>query len=255
MARAAVLGRLNWLVGTVAAVRDETPTARTLVLDVPGWPGHAAGQHVDVRLTAPDGYSAQRSYSIASAADGSRLELTVQRLADGEVSPYLAQTLEVGYPLELRGPIGGWFVWDPADPADPAPVLLVAGGSGIVPLMAMIRARAAAASKVPFRLVYSVRSPDTVIYSGELLAREQASEPDGVSVTYVYTRTAPPRSDVPPGRISPAALAVDGWLPRQAPAVFACGPTGYVEAVAGILTRAGHDPGVIKTERFGPTGG
>jgi len=252
MARAAVLGRLNWLVGTVTAVRDETATARTIVLDVPGWPGHAPGQHVDVRLTAPDGYSAQRSYSIASASAGSRLELTVQRLEDGEVSPYLAQTLEVGYPLELRGPIGGWFVWDPADPA---PVLLVAGGSGIVPLMAMIRARAAADSKVPFRLVYSVRSPDTVIYSGELLAREQAGESDGVSVTYVYTRTAPPGSDGPARRIGPAALTADGWLPKQAPAVFGCGPTGYVEAVAGILTRAGHDPGLIKTERFGPTGG
>src|SRR5450755_803037 len=140
MARAAVLGRLNWLTATVSAVRDETATARTIVLDVPGWPGHAAGQHVDVRLTAPDGYSAQRSYSIASAPAGSRLELTVQRLEDGEVSPYLAQILEVGYPLELRGPIGGWFVWDAAGLR---PVLLVAGGSGIVPLMAMIRTRAA----------------------------------------------------------------------------------------------------------------
>ncbi|HEY5362422.1 MAG TPA: ferredoxin reductase [Streptosporangiaceae bacterium] len=255
MARAAVLGRLNWLIATVSAVRDETATARTIVLDVPGWPGHAAGQHVDVRLTAPDGYSAQRSYSIASAPAGSRLELTVQRLEDGEVSPYLAQILEVGYPLELRGPIGGWFVWDAAGLR---PVLLVAGGSGIVPLMAMIRTRAAAGSQAPFRLVYSVRSPDTVIYSSELherQARARAGDPDGVSVSYVYTRTAPPGSDVPPGRIGPDALAVAGWLPGQAPAVFVCGPTGYVEAAADILTRAGHDPGRIKTERFGPTGG
>jgi ferredoxin-NADP reductase len=250
MARAAVLGRLTWLVGKVTAVRDETATARTIVLDVPGWPGHAAGQHVDVRLTAEDGYSAQRSYSIASAPDGSRLELTVQRLPDGEVSPYLAQTLAVGYPLELRGPIGGWFVWDPASTV---PVLLVAGGSGIVPLMAMIRARAAAGSRVPFRLVYSVRSPADVIYAAELLDRERAG--DGLSVTYVYTRAAPPGSAVPAGRISAPVLDVDGWRPRQAPAVFACGPTGYVEAVAGLLTDAGHDPGRIKTERFGPTGG
>jgi ferredoxin-NADP reductase len=253
MARAAVLGRLTWLVGTVTAVRDETATARTIVLDVPGWPGHAPGQHVDVRLTAEDGYSAQRSYSIASAADGSRLELTVQRLDDGEVSSYLAQTLAVGYPLELRGPIGGWFVWDPADVS---PVLLVAGGSGIVPLMAMIRTRAAAGRTVPFRLVYSVRSPGTVIYTGELQERaDGGDQAGGLSLSYVYTRTAPPGSAVPAGRITPAVLAVPGWLPRQAPEVFVCGPTGYVEAVASLLTRAGHDADRIKTERFGPTGG
>jgi ferredoxin-NADP reductase len=250
MARAAVLGRLTWLVATVTALRDETATARTIVLDVPGWPGHAPGQHVDVRLTAEDGYSTQRSYSIASAPDGSRLELTVQRLDDGEVSSYLAQTLAVGYPLELRGPIGGWFTWDPADAG---PALLVAGGSGIVPLMAMIRTRADAGSTAPFRLVYSVRSPDTVIYASELAERAQAG--DGLKVSYVYTRTAPPGSAVPVGRIAPAALAVPGWLARQAPEVFVCGPTGYVEAVASLLTRAGHDAGRIKTERFGPTGG
>jgi len=168
MARAAVLGRLNWLVGEVTELRDETATARTIVLSVPGWPGHAPGQHVDVRLTAEDGYSAQRSYSIASAADGSRVELTVQRLPDGEVSPYLAESLVVGQPLELRGPIGGWFVWVPADPG---PVLLIAGGSGIVPLMSMIRARQQVASTAPFRLVYSVRGPADVIYAAELAER------------------------------------------------------------------------------------
>src|SRR5215472_5661155 len=140
MARAAVLGRLTWRVATVADVRDETATARTIVLDVPGWPGHRPGQHVDVRLTAPDGYQAQRSYSIASAPGGSRIELTVQRLRDGEVSPYLTQTMEVGDRLELRGPVGGWFVWYPDDTV---PVLLMAGGSGAVPLMSMIRTRAA----------------------------------------------------------------------------------------------------------------
>jgi ferredoxin-NADP reductase len=250
MARAAVLGRLNWLVSEVRAVRDETATARTIVLDVPGWPGHVAGQHVDVRLTAEDGYSAQRSYSIASAPDGSRLELTVQRLAGGEVSPYLAQTLQVGYPLELRGPIGGWFVWDPAATA---PVLLVAGGSGIVPLMAMIRARAAAGSMVPFRLVYSVRTPGDLIYAAELREREQAG--DGLEVAYVYTRQAPPGWDAPAGRITRAVLTAAGWLAQQAPEVFVCGPTGFVEAASGLLTDAGHDPDRIKTERFGPTGG
>jgi ferredoxin-NADP reductase len=248
MARAAVLGRLTWLVGKVTGRRDETPTARTIVLDVSGWPGHAPGQHVDVRLTAEDGYSAQRSYSIASAADGSRVELTVQRLPDGEVSPYLAQVLAVGYPLELRGPIGGWFVWDPDDPA---PVLLVAGGSGIVPLMAMIRARSAAGGSAPFRLVYSARGPGEVIYAAELAEREQA----GVSVRYAYTRTAPPGSGRPAGRIGAADLAADGWLASQEPAIFACGPTGFVTAAASLLTAAGHDPGRIKTERFGPTGG
>jgi ferredoxin-NADP reductase len=249
MARAAVLGRLTWLVGTVTQVRDETPTARTIALDVPGWRGHSAGQHVDIRLTAEDGYSAQRSYSIASAPDGQRLELTIQRLEDGEVSPYLSEVLKVGDPLELRGPIGGWFVWDPDDPA---PVLLVGGGSGIVPLMSMVRARVQEGSTIPFRLVYSVRSPDQVIYGPELAKR--AAGGDGFSLTYVYTRTAPPGSDRRPGRITPDLLAAQGWLPRQAPAVFVCGPTGYVEAVAGQLTSAGHDPGRIKTERFGPTG-
>jgi ferredoxin-NADP reductase len=240
------------MVGEVAAVRDETSTARTIALHVPGWPGHAPGQHVDVRLTAEDGYSAQRSYSIASAPDGARLELTVQRLPDGEVSPYLAETLTVGDPLELRGPIGGWFVWNQADAA---PVLLVAGGSGIVPLMAMIRARSDVGSKIPFRLVYSVRTPDTAIYSAELLEREHGGAgADGLDVTYVYTRQAPPGSARPAGRVTAGVLAADGWLPKQNPAVFVCGPTGYVEAAADLLTGAGHDPRFIKTERFGPTG-
>jgi ferredoxin-NADP reductase len=247
VARAAVLGRLNWLVGEVTALRDETATARTIVLDVPGWRGHAAGQHVDVRLTAEDGYSAQRSYSIASAADGARLELTVQRLPDGEVSPYLAESLVVGQPLELRGPIGGWFVWEPADPG---PVLLIAGGSGVVPLMAMIRAREQAGSKAPFRMVYSVRGPDDVIYAAELAARAA----DGLALSLVYTRTAPAGEKVRVGRISGPVLAADGWRARDAPAVFACGPTGFVEAAADLLTRMGHDAGRIKTERFGPTG-
>jgi ferredoxin-NADP reductase len=250
MARAAVLGRLTWEVGTVTALRDETSTARTIALDLPDWRGHLAGQHVDVRLTAEDGYSAQRSYSIASAPDGNKLELTVQRLPDGEVSSYLAGDLQVGYPLELRGPIGGWFVWEPASPG---PVLLVAGGSGVVPLMAMIRTREAAGSRAPFRLVYSVRSPGDVLYAEELAARQRRG--DGLDVTYVYTRTTPPRWPVPPGRISTGVLTPPGWTPDRKPAVFVCGPTGFVEAAANLLTGAGHDPGVIKTERFGPTGG
>jgi ferredoxin-NADP reductase len=262
MARAAVLGRLTWRVGTVAAVRDETATARTIVLDVPGWPGHLPGQHVDVRLTAPDGYSAQRSYSIASASGQAAVptvELTVQRLADGEVSPYLTQTLAVGYPLELRGPVGGWFVWDPTGPVGPAgpagaaPVLLVAGGSGVVPLMAMIRARAATGNRAPFRLIYSVRDPGAAIYAGELADRERAG--DGLAVTHVYTRSAPPGSPDPAGRISAAVIGSAGWAPELRPAVFVCGPTGFVETAADLLVGAGHDPRAIKTERFGPSGG
>ncbi len=165
MARAAVLGRLSWLVARLADISDETATARTLILEVPGWPGHLPGQHIDVRLTAEDGYSTQRSYSIASAPAGSRLELTIQRLDDGEVSPYLAGVLSRGDPLELRGPVGGYFAWHPADPA---PVLLIGGGSGVVPLMAMVRTRIASGSQAPMRLIYSTRSRDTLLYAAEL---------------------------------------------------------------------------------------
>ena len=250
MAGTAVLGRLTWQVGTVTALREESSTARTIVVGLPRWPGHLAGQHVDVRLTAEDGYSAQRSYSIASAPANGNLELTVQRLPDGEVSSYLADVLEVGYPLELRGPIGGWFVWEPDIQA---PVMLVAGGSGVVPLMAMIRTREAAGSKVPFRLVYSVRSPDTELYKDELTERQRRG--DGLDVTYVYTRTTPPGWPVPPGRINAGVLESAGWPPGRHPAVFVCGPTPFVEAVANQLVNAGHDSRLIKTERFGPTGG
>jgi ferredoxin-NADP reductase len=248
VARAAVLGRLSWLAGEVTALRDETATARTIVLSVPGWPGHAAGQHVDVRLTAEDGYSAQRSYSIASAPDDTRLELTVQRVPDGEVSPYLAGSLVLGQQVELRGPIGGWFIWEPGESR---PALLIAGGSGIVPLMSMVRARQQAASAAPFRLVYSVRGAADIIYGAELAERAAG----GLSLSYVYTRTAPPGARARAGRISGPVLAADGWRGRDHPAVFACGPTGFVEAAASLLTRMGHDASAIKTERFGPSGG
>jgi ferredoxin-NADP reductase len=243
VARAAVPGRLNWLVATVTATRDETATARTLVLDVPGWPGHRAGQHVDVKLTAEDGYSAQRSYSIASAPDGQRLELTVQRIGDGEVSPYLTGVLAPGDPVELRGPIGGWFVWDPSSTA---PVLLVAGGSGVVPLMSIIRANT---KKVPVRLICSVRSPADVLYAAELSERARVSPLD---LTYLYTRAAP--AGLPVGRISANVVAGAAWPPDGKPATFVCGPSGFVEAAADLLVAAGHDPATIKTERFGPTG-
>jgi ferredoxin-NADP reductase len=223
-------------VARLAEVREETASAQTLAFDVEGWPGHLAGQHVDVRLTAEDGYSTQRSYSIASTVDGERVELTVQRVVDGEVSPYLVDVLKVGDPLEMRGPVGGYFVWRPANTA---PVLLVAGGSGVVPLMAMIRARAAARSRVPFRLIYSARTADDVIYASELRRL-----PGGVDVAYVHTR-------VLGRRIGVADVNTHGWPASFEPDCFVCGPTGFVETVADILVALGHDPRRVKTERFG----
>src|SRR6266478_2469448 len=198
MAGAALFGRrVMWRIGTVIALHDETPTARTITLNVPDWPGHIAGQHVDVRVTAPDGYSAVRSYSIASSPNShGRVEVTVERLPNGEVSPYLTQEVAIGDRLELRGPIGGWFVWRSQQTE---PVQLVAGGSGLVPLMAMIRSRAATGSTVPFRLLYSVREPGAVLYRDEL---QTLSDDDGsVAITYAYTRAAPKDSPRPPGRI------------------------------------------------------
>jgi ferredoxin-NADP reductase len=255
MARAAVPGRLSprrlaWQVARLAGTRDETPTARTLVLDLPGWPGHLPGQHVDVRLTAEDGYRTQRSYSLAAPAGGDRVELTVQLVPDGEVSPYLTGVLAVGDPVELRGPVGGWFVWRPAQTG---PVLLVAGGSGIVPLMAMVRARQAAASRAPFRLVYSVRAPADLYYAEEL--RRAPAGGAGIEVAYVYTRAAPAGCARQPGRIGAGDIKAGGWLPESDPSCFVCGPTGFVETVANILVALGHDPGRVRTERFGPSGG
>ena len=251
MARAAVSGRLGerlrWRVATLVGQRDETPTTRTLVLDVPGWPGHLAGQHVDVRLTAEDGYSTQRSYSIASAPDGALLELTVQRVSDGEVSPYLAGDLIDGDVLELRGPVGGWFVWRPEQTE---PVLLVAGGSGIVPLMAMIRARRQAGATTPFRLLYSVRTPEDRMYFDEL----QAPDP-GLEVTFLYTRQVPEGWPRFPSRITDKDMAAVAWPPSALATSYVCGPTPFVEYAADLLVALGQAPDRIRTERFGPTGG
>jgi ferredoxin-NADP reductase len=249
VARAAVpggLGRLRWLVARLVERRDESEAARTLVFDVPGWPGHLAGQHVDVRLTAEDGYSTQRSYSMASAPAGDRVELTVARVPDGEVSPYLADTMEPGDEVELRGPVGGWFVWHPEDPA---PVLLVAGGSGIVPLMAMVRVRRDAGSRVPFRLVYSVRTPDDRYYQPEL-----GQGRGGLDISYLYTRSTSRGTARPARRIDAADLHAGGWPAEFEPSCYVCGPTGFVETTADLLVELGHDPGRIRTERFGPTG-
>jgi ferredoxin-NADP reductase len=249
MARAALLGRLNWRAAQLVAVREESASARTLVLDVPGWPGHLPGQHVDVRLTAEDGYSTQRSYSIASAPAGARLELTVERLENGEVSPYLTDGLHPGDSLELRGLVGGWFVWHPWE-LDP--VLLLGGGSGVVPLVAMVRTRIATGSTTPMRLVYSTRTPDTVLYGDRL--RRLAEQDPTLRVDLVYTRRAPPGWQGPVGRLDAARLATLAWPPADRPACFVCGPTAFAEAVANLLVDQGYAPERIKTERFGPSG-
>lgn len=231
---------------------------RTLVLDVPGWPGHRAGQHVDVRLTAEDGYQAERSYSIASAPEDRHMALTVERIDDGEVSPYLTGELGVGDKLELRGPIGGYFVWEVSRGG---PLLLVAGGSGIAPLMAMLRhratvlasANAVARHRVPVRLLYSSRRWDEVIYRDEL-ARLAEDDP-AVEVTLTLTRESPPAWTGFHRRIDRVMLAEVAWPPAERPHVFVCGPTPLVETVATLLVELGHDPARVKTERFGPTGG
>lgn len=250
MAGTAIHGGLVWRVGTLVERRRETATAHSLVLDVPDWPGHDAGQHVDVRLTAPDGYSAVRSYSIASAAQEKRLELTIEELADGEVSPYLAETAAPGDPLEIRGPIGGWFVWRPAQTE---PVQLIAGGSGIVPLMAMIRTRAQAKSAAPFRLLYSVRSPQAIIYANEL--EQRVHDDANLGVTFAYTRSVPEGWARAPQRIDATAIMEAAFAPALRPSCYVCGPTPFVEAAANLLIAAGHDADRIKTERFGPTAG
>jgi ferredoxin-NADP reductase len=250
MAGAALLERLMWRVGTVIDLHDETATARTIAIEVPDWPGHIAGQHVDVRVTSSDGYSAVRSYSIASAPNSEkRVELTIERLPNGEVSPYLTQAIQVGDRLELRGPIGGWFVWRPQQTE---PIQLIAGGSGLVPLMAMIRTRASAGSSAPFRLLYSVREPGAVYYRDELQALLDQDHP--VTLTHAYTRVAPKGWPRPPGRIDAALIADTNWPSKFFPTCYVCGPTSFVESAAGLLTASGNSPDKIRTERFGPTG-
>jgi ferredoxin-NADP reductase len=250
VARAAVLGRLNWRLGEVVELIDETPRVRSIAFRVPEWPGHRPGQHVDVRLTAEDGYQAQRSYSIASAPEDDRLILTVERIPDGEVSPYLVDELVVGDQIEIRGPIGGYFVWE-AEMG--GPLLLVAGGSGIVPLMAMVRHRTAANSTVPARLVYSSRSLEDVIYRAELDRLAEMS--DGLQVVHTLTRVQPPDWTGYARRVDAEMLTEVSWPASVMPVAFICGPTPLVESVAGALTSLGHEPKRVKTERFGPTGG
>jgi ferredoxin-NADP reductase len=242
---AAVLGRLTWQLAEVVETVEETPRVRTIAFEVPEWKGHRAGQHVDIRLTADDGYQAQRSYSLASAANGTRLELTVERLDDGEVSPYLTEVLQKGDRIELRGPVGGYFVWEPAFGG---PVLLVGGGSGVVPLMAMIRTRKASGSDAEMRLLLSSRSWDDVIYREEL-------EQSGAMVVHTLTRSQPPGWTGYARRVDEAMLAEIAPAPAEGPLVYVCGPTPFVEAVAEALVHLGHQPTRVKTERFGATGG
>jgi len=244
MATAAVRGRLTWQTATVTSVVTETDAVRTIELEVPDWPGHLAGQHLDVRLTAEDGYTAERSYSIATAP-GEPVAITVERLDDGEVSPYLTEELRAGDQLELRGPIGRWFVWDTSDGG---PLLLIAGGSGVVPLRAILRHRQRTGSHVPTRLLYSSRTIADVIYHGELDMYR-----DGAEVSYTLTRSQPPGWTGYSGRVDAALLAKIAWPASQHPLVLVCGPTSFVEAVAGNLVALGYPAGRVKTERFGGT--
>jgi ferredoxin-NADP reductase len=231
----------------VVEVTAETARTRTIVLDAPEWAGHRAGQHVDIRLTAPDGYQAQRSYSIASAPEDGNLMLTVEEIDAGEVSPYLTEELRAGDELELRGPIGGWFVWDGSEGG---PLLLFGGGSGVVPLRAMLRHRTATSNPTPARLVYSARSLEAVIYRQEL----QSPGP-GVDVRLALTRSWPAEWAGHRGRIDDALLDSVTWPASETPAIYVCGPTGFVEAISREMVARGHAPGRVKTERFGPTSG
>jgi ferredoxin-NADP reductase len=239
----------SWRLSAVRDVIVETSRAKTLVLDVPGWPGHVAGQHVDVRLTADDGYQAERSYSIASGPEDPTVALTVERLDDGEVSPYLTEELRIGDEVELRGPIGGYFVWRTEDGG---PLLLIAGGSGFVPLMAMLRHRGARASAVDTRLLLSARSAEDVLYGKELASLAAGY---GLAVHQTFTREPPAGWSGFARRIDADMLRHVGPSASERPLIFICGPTAFVERAADLLVELGHDPAAIHAERFGPTGG
>jgi ferredoxin-NADP reductase len=248
MAGTAIPRRLTWQLATVVDVVDETHRCRSIVLEPQAWPGHLAGQHVDVRLTAEDGYQAQRSYSIASSPEDPQLVLTVERIDDGEVSPYLVDELRPGDELELRGPIGGYFVWERSAGG---PLLLIAGGSGVVPFRSMLRHHVAGNSNARVRLLYSARSLDDVLYLPEL---QSLMSDHGITTRVALTRAWPESWDGHRGRISPELLHDVSWPPADHPLIYICGPTGFVEAIAEQLVEAGHDPGRIRTERFGASG-
>jgi ferredoxin-NADP reductase len=240
--------RLEWRVVTVRRTVPENATAKTIEFDVPGWPGHVAGQHVDVRLTAEDGYQAERSYSIASAPEDSGLALTVERIDDGEVSPYLTDELQPGDQIELRGPVGGHFTWSVHDGG---PLMLIAGGSGLVPLMAMLRHRAAQSSDVSATALISSRTIEDALYGDEL---SELAAGDGLAVHRTLTRSAPPGWDGFTRRIDREMLAEISPSASLSPRVYICGPTAFVERAADLLIGLGYEPGSIRAERFGPTG-
>ncbi|MFF2556909.1 ferredoxin reductase [Nocardia sp. NPDC058058] len=258
---------MRWQPAELTASRFETPSARTLALRIPGWPGHLPGQHVDVRLTAPDGYHAERTYSLAAPADGDDIELTIQRVPDGEVSTYLVDDFPIGAQIETRGPVGGWFTWNPGTGG---PATLIAGGSGIVPLAAILRARRKAISPNPFRLIYALRTPEDVYYRDELFGLDSSGirlnpaelstsamgfEALGdIDVFLAYSRSAPPGDPRAPGRLTAEEIAKHSLPPAPDVTCYVCGPTPFVEFAAAALVSAGHDPALIRTERFGPTG-
>jgi len=246
MARTALRRRLTWQTAAVTSVTRETASVVTIQLDPPDWPGHRAGQHLDVRLTAEDGYTAEREYSIASAP-GEPVAITVERLEDGEVSPYLTGDLRAGDELELRGPVGGYFVWEPGEGG---PLMLLAGGSGVVPLRSILRHRQRTGSGVPARLLYSARSWEDVIYRDEL-----GQHHDGVQASYTLTRSQPAGWTGHTGRINQALLAEVAWPAEARPLAYICGPTSFVETAAAALVGLGYPPERVKTERFGGTGG
>ena len=249
MAGTALRGRLTWQTATVSSVADETDRVRTISLSVPDWAGHRAGQHLDVRLTAEDGYRAERSYSIASAP-GEPVAITVERLDDGEVSPYLTEEVRAGDEIELRGPIGGYFVWEAAGAEASAPLVLLAGGSGIVPLRAILRHRSRTGSSVPVRLLYSSRSLEDVIYRSEL----DGDASDGVQVIHTLTRKQPPGWTGYARRVDEPMLAEVAWPAADKPLAYVCGPTSFVESAAAGLVGLGYPAVRVRTERFGATG-
>ncbi|MFE6966343.1 FAD-binding oxidoreductase [Agromyces sp. NPDC057679] len=252
MPRLATASRTGWHIAEVVDTRRETPSAARISLDVDGWPGNLAGQHLDVRLTAPDGYTSTRSYSIASSGEGERVVLAVDRLPDGEVSPFLVDELRPGDRLEVHGPLGAYFVWQPpAAGSIGRPVQLIAGGSGVVPLAAIARAHAEAGDATPFRLLYSVRTPADVFFAAELEAAQRGPAP--LDIEFVYTRSVPAGSDAPVGRITRERLAAATIDAAAHPIVYVCGSTGFVEHVAAWLIDLGHDQDAIRTERYGGT--
>ncbi|SFD00600.1 Ferredoxin-NADP reductase [Nocardioides terrae] len=252
--------RNRWHKATLIGLHSQSQHARTLALRVPGWPGHLPGQHVDIRLTAADGYTAQRSYSLAEASTPDRVAITVDLLPHGEVSPYLVDVMEIGDELDVRGPIGGWFVWEPGDPAiGDGPVLLLAGGSGVVPLVTMLRARQQARDKTPTMLVYSLRGPRDLMYGPELqrmtAASARASTPADTDIRLVYTRRIPDGHPRPPAHLSADDLQAPlSWAQPLATRVYVCGSSGFVDHATALLREAGYADHQIRTERFGPSG-